>query len=62
MIDTPGFGDNINNSKGFVKILEYVENQHKRSLAEETRVQRNAKFQDTRVHVILYFIPPTGHS
>jgi len=62
VVDTPGFGDNINNSKGFVKILDYVETQHKRFLAEESRVQRNAKFQDTRIHVLLYFIPATGHS
>jgi len=61
VVDTPGFGDNINNSKSFVRILEFVESQHKRFLAEESRVQRNAKFQDTRIHVILYFIPPTGH-
>jgi len=61
VVDTPGFGDNINNSKSFVRILEFVESQHKRFLAEESRVQRNAKFQDTRIHVIVYFIPPTGH-
>lgn len=27
-------------------------------LREETRIRRNPKFQDTRVHVLLYFIPP----
>lgn len=61
VVDTPGFGDNVDNSKSFKRILDYVETQYKRFLAEESRVQRNAKFQDTRVHLILYFIPPTGH-
>jgi len=62
VVDTPGFGDNVDNSNSFKRILDYIENQYKRFLAEESRVQRNAKFQDTRVHVIVYFIPPSGHS
>lgn len=62
VVDTPGFGDNVDNSKSFKRILEYVEIQYKRYLAEESKVPRNIKFQDTRVHIIIYFIPPTGHS
>ena len=30
-------------------------------LAEETRIKRNPRFEDTRVHVALYFIEPVGH-
>jgi len=62
VIDTPGFGDSIDNSANNKRILDYIENQYKRFLAEESRVQRNAKFQDTRVHTIVYFITPSGHS
>jgi cell division control protein 11 len=62
VIDTPGFGDNINNEKSFKDILEYIEKQYDDILSEENRIKRHAKFQDNRVHALLYFIPPTGHS
>ncbi|KAJ1557952.1 hypothetical protein HK096_004400 [Nowakowskiella sp. JEL0078] len=61
IIDTPGFGDNINNEPSFGEILGYVEQQYDDILAEESRIKRT-KFQDHRVHALLYFIPPTGHS
>ncbi|KAJ3103731.1 hypothetical protein HDU97_009905 [Phlyctochytrium planicorne] len=61
VIDTPGFGDNINNEKGFHDILEYIEKQYDDILAEESRIKRT-KFQDNRVHCVLYFIQPTGHA
>ncbi|KAG8920237.1 Septin Spn3, partial [Tulasnella sp. 417] len=31
-------------------------------LAEESRIKRNPRFRDNRVHALLYFIPPTGHA
>ncbi|KAJ3115959.1 hypothetical protein HDU96_010753 [Phlyctochytrium bullatum] len=62
VIDTPGFGDNINNEKGFHDILTYIEKQYDDILAEESRIKRNPKFQDNRVHAVLYFIQPTGHA
>jgi hypothetical protein len=31
-------------------------------LAEESRIKRNPRFQDNRVHALLYFIPPSGHA
>ncbi|KAI8921531.1 Septin-type guanine nucleotide-binding (G) domain-containing protein [Entophlyctis helioformis] len=61
IIDTPGFGDNINNEGSFQEILGYVERQYDDILAEESRIKRT-KFQDNRVHAVLYFIQPTGHS
>ncbi|KAI8853487.1 Septin-type guanine nucleotide-binding (G) domain-containing protein [Chytridium lagenaria] len=61
VIDTPGFGDNINNEKGFHDILTYIEKQYDDILAEESRIKRT-KFQDNRVHAVLYFIQPTGHA
>lgn len=61
IIDTPGFGDNLNNELCFVEIENYLKQQLDLVLAEETRVRRNPRFVDTRVHVLLYFITPTGH-
>jgi len=61
IIDTPGFGDLIDNSKSFQIVANYVEEQFQAFLKEESRIQRNAKFLDPRVHVILYFIAPNGH-
>ncbi|ODQ65700.1 Septin [Nadsonia fulvescens var. elongata DSM 6958] len=61
VVDTPGFGDNIDNEMAFSEILGYLEQQYDEVLAEETRIRRNPKFKDNRVHVLLYFIEPTGH-
>lgn len=61
VIDTPGFGDNINNEVCFDEIINYLKQQFDLVLAEETKFKRNPKFKDTRVHVCLYFIVPTGH-
>ncbi|KAI8826707.1 Septin-type guanine nucleotide-binding (G) domain-containing protein [Fimicolochytrium jonesii] len=62
IVDTPGFGDNINNEGTFLDILSYIEKQYDNIVAQESRIKRNPKFQDNRVHALLYFIPPTGHS
>ncbi|KAI9343778.1 Septin-type guanine nucleotide-binding (G) domain-containing protein [Zopfochytrium polystomum] len=62
VVDTPGFGDNINNEGSFDEILTYIEQQYDSILAEESRIKRKPKFQDNRVHVCLYFIQPTGHA
>ncbi|ORZ31154.1 Septin-type guanine nucleotide-binding (G) domain-containing protein [Catenaria anguillulae PL171] len=62
VVDTPGFGDNIDNSSNFNTILGYVERQYDDVLAEESKIKRNPKFLDNRIHVLLYFIQPTGHS
>ncbi|EGW34841.1 uncharacterized protein SPAPADRAFT_132435 [Spathaspora passalidarum NRRL Y-27907] len=61
IIDTPGFGENLNNEICFVEIENYLKQQFDLVLAEETRIKRNPRFVDTRVHVMLYFITPTGH-
>lgn len=60
VVDTPGFGDAINNSDCCNRILSYVERQFDEILAEETRVRRNPRFCDNRIHVALYFIASTG--
>ncbi|KAF9917990.1 hypothetical protein BX616_010687 [Lobosporangium transversale] len=62
IVDTPGFGDMINNDHCFQEILGYLERQYDDILAEESRIKRNPRFRDNRVHALLYFIAPTGHS
>jgi septin family protein len=59
--DTPGFGDNIDNESAFSTIIGYLEKQYDDILAEESRIKRNPRFEDQRIHALLYFIPPTGH-
>ncbi|KAK6464774.1 Septin-domain-containing protein [Scheffersomyces coipomensis] len=61
IIDTPGFGENLNNELCFLEIENYLKQQFDLVLAEETRIKRNPRFIDTRVHALLYFITPTGH-
>lgn len=62
IVDTPGFGDNIDNEFAFQEIVGYLERQYDDILAEESRIKRNPRFRDNRVHCLLYFIPPTGHA
>lgn len=45
----------------FSEIVGYLERQYDYILAEESRIKRNPRFRDNRVHVLLYFITPTGH-
>ena len=103
IVDTPGFGDSIDNddwwvafmicfssssssfsgsltylinmrtrfgisvliplaTRSFQEISSYLERQYDDILAEESRIKRNPRFRDNRVHALLYFIPPTGHA
>jgi septin 1 family protein len=61
ILDTPGFGSNLDNEPCFEEIVTYLQQQFDHVLAEETRIRRNPKFEDTRVHICLYFIEATGH-
>jgi cell division control protein 11 len=45
IIDTPGFGDNINNEGCFKAIISYIEAQYDEILAQESKIKRNPKFQ-----------------
>ncbi|KAL0950921.1 hypothetical protein HGRIS_007678 [Hohenbuehelia grisea] len=62
IVDTPGFGDNIDNDSAFQEIVGYLERQYDDILAEESRIKRNPRFRDNRIHALLYFILPTGHA
>ena len=43
-------------------ITRYVKDQYAIYLRKELSPQRDKRIADTRIHCILYFIPPTGHS
>ena len=53
---------NVCNSIRFDEIISYVDAQFDCILAEESRIKRNTKSIDSRVHAVLYFIEPTGHA
>ncbi|GJJ13830.1 hypothetical protein Clacol_008087 [Clathrus columnatus] len=61
VVDTPGFGDFVNNDNSWKPILENIETRFDTYLEQENRVNRQ-KTVDNRVHACLYFIQPTGHS
>ena len=59
-IDTPGFGDQINNNKVWEPIVKYIKEQHSQYLRKELTAQRDRFIKDTRVHAILYFLQPSA--
>ncbi|GME69128.1 unnamed protein product [[Candida] boidinii] len=61
VIDTPGFGDQINNEKCWEPILKYIKDQQNQYLRRELNASRDRFIPDTRVHCILYFIQPNGY-
>lgn len=61
LIDTPGFGDSMNDEALQDSIVDYIKDQFDSFIEEETKIRRNAKFEDTRVHCLVYLIPGTGH-
>jgi len=60
VVDTPGFGDGIDNSECFEPILEYVDQQFENYLRDESGLNRR-NIADARVHCCFYFISPSGH-
>lgn len=61
VIDTPGFGDQINNEKCWEPLVKYIKEQHSQYLRKELTAQRERHIRDTRVHCILYFLPSSGN-
>ncbi|KAI9362091.1 Septin-domain-containing protein [Zopfochytrium polystomum] len=61
VIDTPGFGDYVNNEDCWVPIVEFLDEQHQAYMHHESRASRKSP-DDLRVHVCLYFINPSGHN
>ncbi|XP_054634863.1 septin 9b isoform X1 [Dunckerocampus dactyliophorus] len=61
VIDTPGFGDQINNENCWQPIMKFINDQYETYLQEEINIDRKKRIPDSRVHCCIYFIPPTGH-
>jgi len=61
VIEAPGFGDFVNNTDCWVPIVDFIENQYLNYLNQEMQSDRR-HIEDTRVHICLYFIEPTGHA
>ncbi|XP_072318340.1 septin 9b isoform X3 [Eucyclogobius newberryi] len=61
VIDTPGFGDQINNENCWQPIMKFINDQYEAYLQEEIHINRKKTIPDSRVHCCIYFIPPTGH-
>ncbi len=60
-IDTPGYGDFVNNEDCWRPIVEDIESRFDSYIEQENYVDRKMKV-DSRIHACLYFIAPTGHS
>ncbi|XP_062831496.1 septin-10 isoform X3 [Anolis carolinensis] len=63
VVNTVGFGDQINKDDSYQPIVDYIDAQFEAYLQEELKIKRALyNYHDTRIHVCLYFISPTGHS
>ncbi|KAL7326361.1 cell division control protein, variant 2 [Mucor circinelloides] len=62
IVDTPGYGDQVNNENCWEPIIKYIKDQHSAYLRKELTATRDRYIQDTRVHCCLFFIGPTGHA
>lgn len=61
--ESVGFGDQLDKDESHEIIANYIDSQFEAYLQEELKIKRNfALLNDTRIHVCLYFICPTGHS
>ncbi|XP_066501501.1 septin 4a isoform X1 [Hoplias malabaricus] len=60
IVDTPGFGDAVNNIESWKPIVDYIDQQFEQFFRDESGLNRK-NIQDNRVHCCLYFISPYGH-
>ncbi|XP_065186751.1 septin-7-like [Sycon ciliatum] len=60
LVDTPGFGDSVDNSQCTKPIVDHIDQQFEEYLNAQSEIKRVA-VPDRRVHACLYFIAPTGH-
>ena len=61
IVDTPGYGDQMNNENCWDPIIKYIKDQHSAYLRKELTAMRDRYIVDTRIHCCLFFINPTGH-
>jgi len=62
IVDTPGYGDQVNNDRCWEPIITYIKDQHGAYLKKELTATRDRFIEDTRIHLCLFFVNPTGHS
>ncbi|KAM9020220.1 LOW QUALITY PROTEIN: septin-10 [Ara ararauna] len=63
IVNTMGFGDQINKEDSYQPIVDYIDSQFEAYLQEELKIKRSLfNYHDSRIHVCLCFISPTGHS
>nr|CAC84454.1 Septin-like protein [Suberites domuncula] len=60
VVDTPGFGDAVNNTVCWQPVIDYVNEKYEQYLRDESGLNRR-NIEDHRVHCCLYFINPCGH-
>jgi len=60
VIDTPGFGDGVDNADAWHPIVSFLDDQHEQFLLQDEQPDR-AQTSDLRVHACIYFLRPTGH-
>ncbi|CAN9504163.1 unnamed protein product [Ophioblennius macclurei] len=60
IVDTPGFGDAVDNSNCWQPVTDHIDSKFEDYLNAESRVNRR-QMPDNRVHCCLYFIAPSGH-
>lgn len=60
--DTVGYGDQINKDDSFKAVVDHLDAQFEAYLQEELKIKRSlSSYHDSRIHICLYFICPTGH-
>ena len=60
IIDTPNFANAVNCEDDFKIVVDFIGHQYDEVLLEESRAKRNPRFNDGRIHVLLYLINATG--
>jgi len=61
VVDTPGFGDSIDNTNCWTPIIDYIDSKYEDYLSAESKVNRKLPINDQRIHCCLFFIS-AGHS
>lgn len=64
VIDTPGFGDSVNNLDAWKVLLDEIDRRFDEYFEAEESLEVGARgtAKDTRVHACLFFIEPSGHT
>lgn len=62
VFDSFSVGTQLKQEEGIEPVVKYVDQQLETFMKLTEDPKRDVHSQDTRVHVCLYFLPPTGHS